>query len=212
MLYTYIGRLSIGRSQILLVPRRILHYNRRMDTPELRPWKTLSRRIILQYGKFLTVEQHEVELPDGQVIPDWTLVSIPDAAIILAETANGQYVCFRQTKYALEGVTLAPAAGMLEPGEDPLQGAKRELLEETGYTAAEWIHLGSYRSDPNRGVNIVHLYLACWALPGIKPASDDLEDQQLVLLSRSELLQALQSGEFKALMWAACIALALLYR
>ncbi len=177
----------------------------------LRPWKTLSRKTILDHSKFLNVEEHIIQLPDGRVIPDWPWVSIPDAVIILAQTAEGKFLVFRQTKYAIQGITFAPVGGMLEEGEEPLAAAQRELQEETGCAASQWICLGSYITDPNRGVSTVHLFLALGAYRVTEPNADDLEDQELVLLDRGELQAALLRGEFQATMWTAAIALALLY-
>ena len=179
-----------------------------MEQEELRPWKIVSKRTVYEH-RFLTLESHEVELPDGEVIPDWPWVIIPDAVNVIAETVDGDFLCFRQTKYAVEGTTLAPVGGMMDPGEDPLEAAQRELLEETGYIAAAWSSLGSYRVGPNRGIHIMHLYLAQGAKRVAEPDSDDLEDQQLLRLSRAELESALDGGEFKMLAWAMTIALAL---
>lgn len=177
----------------------------------LRPWKTLSRKTILDHSKFLSVEEHIIQLPDGRIIPDWPWVSIPDAVIVLAQTPEGMFLVFRQTKYAIPGITFAPVGGMLEAGEAPLTAAQRELLEETGCAASRWVRLGSYVTDPNRGVSTVHLYLALEAKRVAEPHADDLEDQELVLLDRQELQAALLRGEFQATMWTAAIALALLY-
>jgi ADP-ribose pyrophosphatase len=178
---------------------------------ELRPWKTLSRESILNHSKYLTVEEHAVELPDGRVIERWPWVVTPDFVIVVAITAGGEYVCFRQTKYGVEGTSLAPTGGYVEPGEGPLEAAKRELLEETGYEAAAWIDLGAYVVDANRGVATAYLYLARDARPVAAPDADDLEDQQLLLLGRAEVEEALARGAFKALPWAAAVALALLH-
>ena len=182
-----------------------------MSKRSLRPWKTISKQTILKRDKFLTVENHIVELPDGRTITDWSWIVTPDAAIILAQTREDKFLCFRQTKYALDGITLAPPAGMLEVGEVPMDAAKRELREETGYEASDWVHLGSFRSCPNKGVATMHLFLARDARRITQPDSDDLEDQELLLLDRHELESALFQGEFKALMWTATVALALQY-
>ena len=90
-----------------------------MNENKLRPWKTLSRSTILDHGKFLVVENHTIELPDGEIIEDWPWIIIPSAAIVLAVTAEGEFLCFRQTKYAVDGTSLAPVGGMIEPGEEP---------------------------------------------------------------------------------------------
>ena len=178
---------------------------------ELRVWETVSRKTLLQPTKFLTVESHVVKLPDGQIIPDWAWLIIPSAVIVLAMTEDQKFLCFRQTKYAIEGTALAPVGGMLEPDETPIDAAKRELLEEMGYEAPDWINLGSHILDPNRGIATMHLFLAVNAKPVAEPDSDDLEDQELLFLSRYELEEALHAGEFKILAWSAVVALALNY-
>jgi len=182
-----------------------------MSKKELRVWETVSREIVLAHSKFLTVENHTVKLPDGQIIPNWAWVIIPNAAIVLAVTNDDKFLCFRQTRYALGEVSLALVGGMLEPNENPIDAAKRELFEETGYEASEWVELGSYILDPNRGIATTHLFLALNARPIATPNSDDLEDQELLSLTRSEIENALQIGEFKILAWSAVVAMSLNY-
>ena len=84
-----------------------------MKDADLRPWETLIKETILTPSKFLTVEKHVVRLPDGQIIRDWIWLTIPSAVIVLARTEDEKFLCFRQTKYAVEGTTLAPVGGCL---------------------------------------------------------------------------------------------------
>jgi ADP-ribose pyrophosphatase len=173
------------------------------------PWKTRERRKVLDYGKWLLVEDHTIELPDGRIISGWPWIITPDYINVLVETEDGKFLCFEQVKYGIQGTSYAPVGGYIEPGEEPLAAARRELREETGYEAANWIDLGTYLVDPNRGVSTGHLYLArCARLVGERCA-DDLEEQRLLLLSRVELDEALAAGKFKVLAWMACIVLAL---
>ena len=172
-------------------------------------WKTLSRETVLDRGKFLRVEDHTVQLPDGRVIEQWPWVISPDFINVVAVTEANEFLCFHQVKYAVEGEALATIGGFLEPGEEPLAAAKRELLEETGYEATEWIALGQYRVDANRGVGTAHFFLALHARHVTDRNADDLEEQHLLHLTRAELETALDSGQFKALPWAAIVALAL---
>ena len=96
---------------------------------------------------------------------------------------------------------------MLEPDETLIQAAKHELLEETGYEATGWVPFGSYILDPNRGIASMHLFLALNARQVAQPDSDDLEDQEILFLSKNELENALKMGEFKVLAWAAVVAM-----
>ena len=177
----------------------------------MRPWKTLSRKTILNHSKFLTVENHTIELSNGRVISNWPWLIMPDYIIVIAITVKDEFLCFRQTKYGVSGTTLAPVGGYLEAGEEPLVTAQRELLEETGYKAPDWISLGHYRVDGNRGAGIAHLYLARDAHYVAEPNSDDLEEQQLLHLDRTDIEAALTGGEFKVLAWTTAFALALHY-
>ncbi len=150
-----------------------------------------------------------MELQDGRVIPDWTWIKTPDYINVVVETKAGDFLCFWQRKYAVQEPMLALVGGYIEPGEAPQAAAQRELREETGYISDEWHSLGEYLVDPNRGVATGHLFMARHARKRFPIESDDLEEQETLLLSREELESALDHGEFRILAWAAAVALAL---
>jgi ADP-ribose pyrophosphatase len=176
----------------------------------MQSWKRLSRKVVLSQPPYLTVENHTVELPDGRVIPEWQWIVTPDYVNVVAVTQDDDFLCLRQIKYAVEGTTLALVGGYFEPGEEPLATAKRELREETGYVASDWRSLGSYAVDGNRGAGRAHLFLAQDASRVGQSNADDLEEQELLLLSRAQVAAAVTRGEFKVLAWEAAMALALL--
>lgn len=175
----------------------------------MRPWTTRSRRTVLERRPWLAVESHVVELPDGRVIDDWPWVDSRTFVNVVAVAEDGRFLLFRQTKYAVAGTTLGPVGGYLEPGEEPLDGAKRELREETGYEATEWTSLGSYAVDGNRGCGVGHFFLARGAHEVTGPNADDLEEQELLTLTREGVEEALAAGGFGVLSSAAVVALAL---
>jgi len=175
----------------------------------MKPWKTKARQTVLDEKPWLTVEHHTVELPDGQLIPDWPWIITPDYINVVAVTGDEHFICFRQVKYGIDGETLGIVGGYIQDGETPLAAAQRELLEETGYESANWLSLGSYLVDPNRGIATGHLFLARQAHYVAPRNADDLEEQELLLLTREEIKDALEQGEIKVLAWAAAIAFAL---
>jgi ADP-ribose pyrophosphatase len=177
----------------------------------MKSWKTILRNNILDYSKWLRVEEHTIELPDGRQLPHWPWVVTPDYVNVVAVDEIGRFLCFRQTKYAVDGVSLAPAGGYLEPGELPLATAQRELREEMGYTSTKWHNLGSYSVDGNHGVGTAHLFLAVEARHVGETVADDLEEQEFLRLTRAEIEEALETGQFKVLSWAAAFALALMF-
>jgi ADP-ribose pyrophosphatase len=173
-------------------------------------WKTLSSKQVLSFGKWLSVDDRTVATPGGQQIEHWPWVTTPDYINVVAETTGGRFLIFRQGKYGLDGESLAPVGGYIEPGEEPLAAAKRELREETGHEAPEWVSLGAFLVDPNRGMATGNLFLARGAVRVTDSYADDLEEQHLLMLDRAELEAALRAGQFKVLAWAANVALALM--
>jgi ADP-ribose pyrophosphatase len=92
-------------------------------------------------GRLLKVNEDEVSLPDGSTALR-EYVMHPGAAIILPLFDDGSVLLERQFRYPLDQHFYELPAGKLEPDEAPIETAKRELLEETGYAAAEWRELG----------------------------------------------------------------------
>ena len=102
--------------------------------------KKISSRTVYR-GRLLTVKKDEVSLPDGGVASREYVVH-PGAAIILPLFDDGSVLLERQFRYPVGNHFYELPAGKLEPDEAPLETAKRELVEETGYVAAEWRELG----------------------------------------------------------------------
>jgi 8-oxo-dGTP pyrophosphatase MutT (NUDIX family) len=177
----------------------------------MKPWKTLSRSTVLDHSKWLQVENHTIQLPDGKVIDQWPWVISPDFVNVVVQQKDGTFIGFRQTKYAVEGISFAPVGGYLDFGEDPLACAKREVKEELGFEADEWIAFGSFPVDGNHGCGTAHLFFARGAKRVCDPIQDDLEEQDIVTFTNQELQDALFKGEFKVLSWSTTVAMALQY-
>lgn len=91
-------------------------------------------------GNFLKVRKDNARMPDGSV-SSREYITHPGAVAILALLDNGKLLMERQYRYAPQREFIEIPAGKIDRGEDILVTAQRELLEETGYVASEWIHL-----------------------------------------------------------------------
>ena len=120
--------------------------------------KTLRTENIFE-GRVIHVRKEEVELPDGS-IADRELIAHPGGVGVIAVDENRQAFMVSQYRIAARSMMLEIPAGKLEYGENPLECGKRELVEETGYSAEEFTHLGEYYATPGYCEEKLNIYLA----------------------------------------------------
>lgn len=174
------------------------------------PWTILGRRSLFTTPRGLEVAVETVELPSGRIVDDYYRIEKPTSAIVAAQTADGTILTLRQYLHGPRRAGLTLPGGNVEAGEDPMAAIRRELLEETGYTATGWRSLGTFMRDANQGYGVEHVYLATGAVRVGAPASDDLEESEVVALTPERLRAALADGSVPIVSHAAGIALALL--
>lgn len=115
--------------------------------------------MLLNY--YVTVNKNKVQLPDGAVIDDFYTVSIPDASMVAAITKDNKILLKTEYRYACNSDVIECPAGMFEKTEcDPLVVAKRELLEETGYSSNSWTYVGPSFESTSKLTNVMHLFIA----------------------------------------------------
>ncbi len=146
-------------------------------------------------GKILDVRSLDVELPNGRRSKR-DVVRHPGASAVIALTETGKIVLVRQYRTALDRVTVEIPAGKLDPGEDPLDCARRELREETGFTPGRIRYLTSIASSCGFSDEIIHIYLATQLeFEGASPDDDEFVNVDLVPLT--ELVDAVLDGKIE---------------
>ena len=176
----------------------------------LKVWESLGTRELLRVGARLRVLFEHVRLPDGREIEDYLQFAAPSYAVIVAQTQEGRIVCERQYKHGPREIVLTLPAGSIEQGEEPMAGAQRELLEETGYASDDWQLLGRWVIYGNARGGTANAFLARGCRKIAEPASGDLEEMSIELKTPDELLKALLAGELALLPDAAGVLRALL--
>ncbi len=146
-------------------------------------------------GAIFDVSKLEVALPDGKLARR-DVVRHPGAAAVVALTENGKIVLERQYRTALDRVTLEIPAGKLVPGEDPLECARRELKEETGFVAGRMAYLTTIATSVGFADELIYIFLATQlSLEGADPDDDEFINVDLVDLS--ELIDAVLDGQIE---------------
>jgi 8-oxo-dGTP pyrophosphatase MutT (NUDIX family) len=159
-----------------------------------RRWKTLASKTLLERW-WLTLREDRVRLPSGAEIDEFHVAEYPDWALAVALTEDGQAVLVEQYRYAVDRVALEFAAGVVAPGEPPVEAARRELLEETGYEADDWTALGRCAVEPARHTNYGHLFVARGARRVAAPSLDATEDLRVRLVPPADLVPLAERGE-----------------
>ncbi len=124
------------------------------------------------------------------------VVHHPGASAIVAIDEKNRIIMEKQFRYALNDYLLEIPAGKLDKGEDPLVCAKRELEEETGIIASEWISLGTIATSPGFCNEVIHLYVA----KGLSKGEIHWDDDEYVEVERytfDELLQRIKEEKIK---------------
>lgn len=146
-------------------------------------------------GQIFDVNRLSVQLPDGRMaLRD--VVRHPGAVAIVALTDDGRICLVRQYRTALGRVTVEIPAGKLDPGEDPLECANRELLEETGMRAERMAFLTTIATGVGFCDELIHMYMATGlSFAASDPDSDEFINVDLVPLS--ELIDAVLDGRIE---------------
>lgn len=117
------------------------------------------RRVNAYSGVIVDVQVDMVTLPNGQTTLR-EVVKHPGGVCVAAVDGEGRVAVVRQYRYPMGEHLIELPAGKLEPGEEPLSAAKRELSEETGLEAGRWQSLGAVYTSPGYSTERLYLYLA----------------------------------------------------
>lgn len=130
---------------------------------------------VMHKGLFFDVYRDKVRLPDNE-ISQREYIRHPGAVVILPMLDDGRYLMERQFRYPLNRVFLEFPAGKIDAGEDPFDTAKRELMEETGYTARDWQYLCTVHNAIGYSDEALTIYLA----RGLEPGKDRPDEEEFI--------------------------------
>jgi 8-oxo-dGTP pyrophosphatase MutT (NUDIX family) len=176
----------------------------------VKPWQVLHKRTLIE-RRWLSISEERVQLPNGTIIDEFHVLHAPDWTGVLAVTGKGSadddVILVEQYRHGLGRASLELPAGVIDAGERPLDAAKRELREETGYEAEAWHPISVIAPEPARSTHQAHFFFATGAKPA-GPAQP--EASEVIAVHRRPLRSLLSEIESGRMVHAAHIGAVLL--
>jgi ADP-ribose pyrophosphatase len=147
----------------------------------------INRRTTVHQGRVFSLIRENITLENG-FSTNVEFVAHPGATAIVAMQDPGRVILLSQYRHALRGYVWEIPAGTLGPHESPIGCAKRELIEETGYSADEWQKLGEITPAPGYSDERIHIFLAS----RLQPAQRHLDQDELINVHVVDLDKALE--------------------
>lgn len=157
-------------------------------------WEVLHSEYVMR-RPWLTARREHVRLANGKEAPEFYILEYPDWINVTAETEDGNMVMIRQYRHGVQRTDFELCAGVVEPGEDPMDAARRELLEETGFGGGEWVKLCVVAPNPSTQTNYTHCFLAKGVRKIQDQALDGAEDIEVRIISKQALLDMMKKDE-----------------
>ena len=165
-------------------------------------WKLLSRTLMYDGSPHMKISIDKVKLPNGKIIDNYHRIEINDAVMLLVQNENDELLIYKEYRHGINRESLTFPAGGIEAGENPIDAAKRELLEETGYEAKsfdiinDYIVSGSYMFSKLTFIKVSNI-------KKIKEAiSKDIEDPEIMWMNKNDVKIALNNKDFIGLTYA----------
>lgn len=156
-------------------------------------WKVLKSEYPL-VTPWLKVRKDAVEMPSGIIIPDFYIEELPNWVNVIAKTKDNEILVEEQYRHGIGRVCFELCAGVVEEKEDPLNAAKRELFEETGYISDNWLEFGTYVPNASGCNNFCYTFIANNIKKVSEPRLDKTEEIKLHLLKEKEIKKMMLDG------------------
>lgn len=153
-----------------------------------KPWKTIHSESLLKTSVF-EISKEKCELPDGRIMPAYFRIACTDWVNVIPFTKEGKIIMLRQYRHGSGEWNWELPGGALSPrtNEDPLLGAQRELLEETGCQSKRWEYKGAHRPNPALQNNKMHTFVAYDCEKTSDLELDPYEDLTIHYLTQEEV-------------------------
>lgn len=168
-----------------------------------KPFRVLESKYLFQNPPWLTIREERLQLQSGGIIERFYVFEYPRWVNVVALTKERQLVLIRQYRHAIGEVYFEIPAGVCDEGEDLLEAARRELLEETGYGGGEWSLFMTLCANPAIQANRTYTFLAKGVEKQTLQRLESTEEITVHLKSPDEVRDLIFQGEFVQALHAA---------
>ncbi|SIT93758.1 8-oxo-dGTP pyrophosphatase MutT, NUDIX family [Pontibacter indicus] len=167
----------------------------KMTKKGIERWKTLKSQVVFDH-KWYTLRRDHVELPNGHQMDDYFVSVRPDVVLTFPITEDGHVLFVRQYKHAASDIFIELPGGVIDAHEnDPKEAARRELLEETGYTSDDMELLLEVIDNPTKDTNKIYFFLMRNAREVSAQDLDESEHIEVLKVPLQEVGQMVLSGQ-----------------
>ncbi len=159
-------------------------------------WTLLSSKYLVK-DKWLSLRADTCQMPDGKIVEPFYVIEYSTWVHVVALTKNQEVVLVEQYRHGIQKTVLELPSGCMEAEDiSPLEAAKRELLEETGYTSNNFIEIGVISPNSATHNNFIHCFLATNVELVADLKLDDTEQINVILLPLNKLVQSIDNNIF----------------
>jgi len=158
-------------------------------------WKVLSSEYLVR-APWAVLRKDVCEMPNGHIVPEYYVLEYPNWVNMVAVTDAGEFILVRQYRHGISDFVLEIPGGVIDPGEDAITAARREMLEETGYAFDSVTELVNLYPNPATSDNQTTTFLM---MGGRKVQEQDLDGQEeidVILASAEEVKQWVLANKF----------------
>ena len=159
------------------------------------PWECLDQDYLFRRPPWLVLRHQRFRLPSGREIADYWISEYPPWVNVVAVTPSDEFVFVRQFRPGIGAVHYELPAGVVEEGEAIEAGARRELLEETGFSGGTWSLLANLSANPALQDNMTATFLAVGVTSTGPPAPELTEDLRVHLVRVGDAASLIDSGD-----------------
>jgi ADP-ribose pyrophosphatase len=162
-----------------------------------RHWKVLESRVTYE-DRWLKLRTDRCETPSGRVLQGFHVIELPDWINVIGIDRNRDVILVREYRHGVRELVVGLPSGIVESSDStPLEGARREMVEETGFGEGRYFPIGSASPNPAIQNNLAHSYLAVDLQGGFQRQLDPGEDIEVIRMPFDRFVRGSLRGELK---------------